>query len=110
MPAQEPLPRLVSEHLREVRGADDVGEHEGLRGAQGPGPTVLGVAELALGDLDIDARAEPPELVERRAKLELGVVVVAHGAERSRQHGSRSSDFVGRPDLAPALDRAAQLA
>ena len=109
VPAQKPLPGLVSEELGKVGGADDVGEHEGLPGGHRATPAVLGVPEVALGCLDVDPGAKPAELIERRAELEIGVFIVLDGSQGSRQDRPCSGDLVRRSDLAPALDRGAEL-
>src|SRR5687767_8948453 len=106
MPAQESLPGLVAQGFGKIGGPDDVGEHEGLPDAQRTGTPVLGVAELALSGFDIDPGPEPPELVERRAKLELSVVLVPAGSEGLRQHDPCPRHFIRGTDLAPAPDRA----
>ena len=80
-----------------------------LRAVCGPAPAVRDVAQLALGGLDVDPRAEPPELVERGLELEVGVVVVVDRAEGPRQDRPGAGDLVRRADLAPALDRRPQL-
>ena len=111
MPAQEPLPGLVAERLGEVRRADDVGEHERLARRRGPAPPILGVAQLALGGLDVDPGPEAAELVERRLQLEVGVVVVVEGAKRARQDApARGRPRTARRPRASRLIAGAQLA
>src|SRR5439155_10853895 len=103
------LPRLLAEPLGKVRRTEDVGEHERHPCCLRSRPALGGRSQLPLGHLDVRPRAETSELLERGAKLEIGVLLIVDGAQGTGQECASPGDLVWNADVAPALGRRPEL-
>src|SRR4029077_2170942 len=87
----------------------DVGEHERLAELAGSAPPILQVPLLACSGFGGEPGSKRDALVGRGRELRVGVAFVVEQSEGPGQDGPGPGHLEGRPDLAPATDRGAQL-
>ncbi len=98
MPAQQLLPRVVTDGLGQPGRIHDVGEQEGAEGARGR------LVEWRSSDVEVDGGAELRHRAGGCLELEASAGVVPVGRQGPGEQDARLGGFVGGVDLAPGAN------